>query len=191
MPNPIEPSSNRKNEIISAAFEGIAAKGFEGLRVRDVASEVGINPATMYYYFPTKEALIEGVIDYVFTRMEIFIEESPGTPREQLHDHLTRLSRKMRVDPSLFSVFAEIQLRCGRNTTSVKFVEYEAAWIKKLETLLYTGIRQGFWPNYLEPEQVAATIILLIQGAGLKANNSPRQIENSIAQLERWLSGRY
>jgi AcrR family transcriptional regulator len=187
----MEPVTDRKKEIVSAAFDTIAAKGFEGFRVRDVAAQVGINPATMYYYFPTKEALIEGVIEFVFCRMEIFTEESPGTPKEQLHTHLTQLSRKMRDDPGLFSVFSEIQLRCGRNATSEKFTVYEDAWRKKLETLLFTGIRQGFWPNYLDSEQVATTIIVLIQGAGLRANNSTRRIENSITQLERWLTGHY
>jgi AcrR family transcriptional regulator len=182
---------DRKKELITAAFENIARNGFEGLRVRDVAEGVGINPATMYYYFPTKEALIDGVIDFVFHRMEILIEEAPGTPKEQLHTHLSRLSRKMRDDPGLFSVFSEIQLRCGRFSSSEKFMEYEAAWSKKVETLLYNGIRQGFWPNYLDPEQVASTVILLMQGAGLRASNSTRRIENSIAQLERWLTGRY
>lgn len=191
MPDKFEPINERKRELITSAFDNIAHKGFEGLRVRDVASEVGINPATMYYYFPTKEALIDGVIDYVFERMEVFIEEVPGTPKEQLHSHLARLSSKMRNDPGLFTVFSEIQLRSGRNSSSEKYVNYETAWCKKLETLLHTGIRQGFWPNYMEPEQVAATIIMVIQGAGLQANNSTRRVENSVAQLERWLTGRY
>jgi AcrR family transcriptional regulator len=183
--------SDRKKALVAAAVENIAHNGFEGLRVRDVAAGVGINPATMYYYFPTKEALIDGVIDYVYERMEVLMEETPGTPKEQLHTHLARLSRKMRDDPGLFAVFSEIQLRCGRFSSSDKFIEYETAWRKKVETLLFMGIRQGFWPNYLDPEQVASTIILLMEGAGMRASNSTRTIENSIAQLERWLTGRY
>lgn len=191
MENDLKKSTFRKEKLIISAFEIISRQGFEGLRVRDVAREVGINPATMYYYFPTKEALIDGVIDYVFEKMEVFIEEAPGTPKEQLHAHLMRLARKMRDNPGLFAVYSEIQLRCGRNSTQDKFLQYESTWSKKLETLLYTGIRQGHWPNYLDPEQVAGTIILLIQGAGLRANQSTRRIENSVNQLERWLSGRY
>lgn len=184
-------SPDRKKELVAAAFEIIAHKGFEGLRIRDVAAQVEINPATMYYYFPTKEALVENVISYVFERMEVLIEEVPGTPREQLHTHLTRLYRKMKDDPGLFAAFSEIQLRYGRNSSSQKFIEYENAWHKKLETLFHTGIRQGFWPNYLDADQVAATVIMLLQGAGLQAYHSPKRIENSISQLEHWLSGRY
>ena len=134
--------------------------------------------------------MVDGVVDYVFDRLGIGLEESPGTPREQLHTHLTRLYRQMRDEPGLFAVFAEIQLRAGRTSTSQKYIEHETAWHKKLETLLHNGIRQGYWPNYLEPDQVATTIISLMQGAALQASVNPRRIESSIAQLERWLTSR-
>jgi AcrR family transcriptional regulator len=184
------PTVDRKMDLVKAACGIIAEKGFEGLRIRDVASLVGINPATMYYYFPNKEALIAGVVDFVYIHLGITAEEAPGTPKEQLHAHLTRLYRRMRDDPGLFAVFAEIQLRAGRTSSSQKFQEYESIWHKKLENLLQTGIRQGYWPNFLDPEQVASAIILMMQGAGLQASTNPRRIENSIAQMERWLTGR-
>jgi AcrR family transcriptional regulator len=55
METKIDNPSVRKNELIEATFEIIARLGFEGLRIRDVAKEVGLTPATMYYYFPTKK----------------------------------------------------------------------------------------------------------------------------------------
>ncbi|HEX7557314.1 MAG TPA: TetR/AcrR family transcriptional regulator, partial [Leptolinea sp.] len=157
---------------------------------RHIARTVGINPATMYYYFPTKELLIESVVESAINRLGITAEELPGTPREQLHSHLFRIYHKMRDEPGLFAVFSEIQMRSGRTSTSQKFIEYENVWHAKLVKLLQTGIRQGYWPNYMEPEVVATTIITLMQGAGLQASTQPRRIENSINQLERWLISR-
>lgn len=43
---------NRRQELIWAAFKQIAERGFEGLRTRDVAAEVGVKVATLHYYFP-------------------------------------------------------------------------------------------------------------------------------------------
>ena len=56
------PPSNesRRHDLVQAAFRGIAERGFEGLRTRDVAADAGVNIATLHYYFPTKEALIRG-----------------------------------------------------------------------------------------------------------------------------------
>lgn len=185
-----EQNENRKLTLVQAAFNTVAEHGFEGLRVRDVAGIVGINPATMYYYFPGKEDLIKGVIDYVFDRLAMTADELPGTPKEQLHAHLTRLYRQMRDEPELFAVLSEIRLRTVRTSNSQLFLEFETAWNAKLVKLLQAGIRQGYWPNYLDPEIIATTIITLMLGAGLQATTQPRKIEESIAQLERWLISR-
>jgi len=38
----------RRQELVHAAFNLIAEHGFEGLRTRDVAAEVGVNIATLH-----------------------------------------------------------------------------------------------------------------------------------------------
>jgi hypothetical protein len=38
----------RRQELVQAAFNLIAEHGFEGLRTRDVAAEVGVNIATLH-----------------------------------------------------------------------------------------------------------------------------------------------
>src|SRR5262245_3422732 len=58
-------SKDRRKELTQIAYNHIAKKGFEGLRVREVAAEAGINNATLHYYFPTKEDLIKGVVDHM------------------------------------------------------------------------------------------------------------------------------
>jgi AcrR family transcriptional regulator len=188
--NPLGAHEDRKHTLIQAAYKALAEHGFEGLRIRDVASTVGINPATMYYYFPTKEDLISAVISFVFEQLAVNADELPGTPKEQLHAHLTRLYRHMRDEPELFGVLTEIRLRISRYSSSQVFVQFESAWHAKLVKLLQTGIRQGYWPNYFEPEIIATTIITLMYGAGLQASTHPRRIEESISQLERWLTSR-
>ena len=58
----------RRQELVRAAFQLIAKNGFEGLRTRDVADLVGVNIATLHYYFPTKESLIRGVLEHAMGR---------------------------------------------------------------------------------------------------------------------------
>jgi len=59
---------NRRQALVEAALDEIAERGFEGLRTREVAAHVGLNVATLHYYFPTKEALIRGVLDEAMRR---------------------------------------------------------------------------------------------------------------------------
>src|SRR5262245_39197735 len=86
---------SRRQSLILAAFHSIAEKGFEGLRVRDVAAQVGINPATLHHYFPTKEALILAVVEHATQQLAATMVALDGTPVEQLRSHLAGLYRKM------------------------------------------------------------------------------------------------
>lgn len=54
---------DRRQALVEAAFRCIAEKGFEGLRLRDVAAKVGIDHSTLHYHFPTKEDLVAGQIE--------------------------------------------------------------------------------------------------------------------------------
>src|SRR5690348_228687 len=69
--NPADEKQDRRQSLILAAYHAIAEKGFEGLRVRDVAAQVGINGATLHHYFATKEALIQAVMEYVLERLRL------------------------------------------------------------------------------------------------------------------------
>jgi AcrR family transcriptional regulator len=55
---------DRKSELVEIAYRLIAQNGLEGFRIRQVATEAGIGNGTLHYHFPSKEALILGVVDY-------------------------------------------------------------------------------------------------------------------------------
>ena len=55
---------DRKTELVEIAYRLIAQNGLEGFRIRQVAAEAGIDNGTLHYHFPSKEALIHGVVDY-------------------------------------------------------------------------------------------------------------------------------
>src|ERR687886_1820791 len=88
---------DRRRALVAAAYRRIATDGFEGLRTRDIASDVGVNIATLHYYFPTKEALIRSVVGYAMQR---FVATMPGggSPLDQLRGHLRALARLLKED---------------------------------------------------------------------------------------------
>ena len=121
-------SDDRRHTLILAAYQSIAEKGFEGLRTREVAAQVGIHNATLHHYFPTKEALIQGVVDYAVQRLIQATISSHGSAREQLSSYLEGFAHQMEEEPILFLVLAEFALRARRGnrppsnrTTSTRF----------------------------------------------------------------------
>jgi hypothetical protein len=50
---------DRKEQIVSAAIDRLFAVGFEGLRVSDVAKDVGINNATLIHHYRLSPLLLD------------------------------------------------------------------------------------------------------------------------------------
>ena len=96
---------NRRQALVEAAIDEIAERGFEGLRTREVAAHVGLNVATLHYYFPTKEALIRGVLGYAMGHFRATLTPS-GSAADQLRNHLRGLRQLLIDEPQLGLVLA-------------------------------------------------------------------------------------
>lgn len=107
---------DRKAAIVTAAIERLARLGFEGLRVRDVAQDVGINNATLHHHFPTKAHLVAAIVERFLATFRI--EGAPpavGTMEERLAAHQTAVRDMMRRSPDTFVVLNELMVRGQRD----------------------------------------------------------------------------
>ena len=85
--------SHRRQEILDAALDLFADRGFQGTSVRDIARAVGVNEATLYHYFPSKAAILDAILDVLLEeRSELFtVADDPRVP---LHDVLFELTTR-------------------------------------------------------------------------------------------------
>src|SRR5438105_14879648 len=72
----------RSAEIMEAAARVFAERGYHGASTQDIADTLGIRQASLYYYFPSKEAALEqvclqGVGGFYETAQGV--ESGPGT----------------------------------------------------------------------------------------------------------------
>jgi AcrR family transcriptional regulator len=80
-------AGERAEEIIDAAAAVFAARGFHGASTQDVADRLGMRQASLYYYFSSKEAMLERIcLRSVgdFTGRAAGISSGPGTAAEKL-----------------------------------------------------------------------------------------------------------
>jgi AcrR family transcriptional regulator len=62
-PPPEITSASTSERILDAAEFHFSARGFAGAGMRDIASSVDLNPASLYNHFPSKQALYETVLE--------------------------------------------------------------------------------------------------------------------------------
>jgi AcrR family transcriptional regulator len=184
-----EPKADRRTALVAAAFHRIASDGFEGLRTREVASDVGVNIATLHYYFPTKEALIRGVIGHAMHR---FIETMPkeGSPVEQLRGHLRALTTLLKQDHQLWAVMGELVLRAPRDPDLEHiFRQTDEYWHRTLRDLIERCLEEGAIDPVLRPDDMAALMIVAIKGMSLPtvAGFQPDLVDRLMRQFQQLL----
>ena len=188
-------AAERRRALIEAAYRIIAEQGLKGLRTRAVAAQVGLTHATLHYYFPTKEALIQAVIDYaVFHRLlsgiPLFSEDRGGTPVEQLHALLSGLAQSIREDMTNVLVLYELILHTQHNPAMRDLFLREEVfgnWYHGLKGLLEQGIQQGQVRADLDPGSASSVLITFILGLGIillvPLPTPPEQIFDQLVQM--------
>jgi len=177
---------DRRHALVEAAFRQIAERGFEGLRTREVAAAAGVNIATLHYYFPTKEALIRGVVAHAMGRFRSTLAPH-GSPDDQLVNHLKSVRALMRKEPEVGTVMGELSLRSARDASLARILrETNDAWHQTLRGLLRRAVSSGHLPSDFDTDEAAALIVATLTSMGLPSINATRK-DQAIRELERWL----
>jgi len=177
----------RRQELVLAAYREIAEHGFEGLRTREVASEVGVNIATLHYYFPTKESLIQAVLDHAMGRFRTTLAPH-GSPSDQLRNYLRAVRKLMLDEPELGAVMAELALRSVRDRSTGRIMNamYDT-WHVAVRGLLRRAVKEGGLKAELDNDAVAALIVATLTSMTLPVMGDASRGDQALRQLERWL----
>ncbi|TDV56321.1 TetR/AcrR family transcriptional regulator [Actinophytocola oryzae] len=151
----------RRAQIIEAAEHAIATTGFEGLRVRDVADQVGINIATLHYHFPTKEALVAAVVQRIVSTLDrVPLSDPVQDPRQMLVDHVEHILGRFGADRNLFVVLNETYARADRDAElRAVLLANDHAWAEYLRTIFAAGRDAGQFRTDLDPD--GATVLVI------------------------------
>jgi len=181
-------AEDRRRALVASAFRQIAEHGFEGLRTREVAADAGVNIATLHYYFPTKEALIRGVVAYAMARFRSTLAPH-GSPDDQLANHLRAVRALLRSEPEIGAVMGELALRSARDASLAGILrESNDAWYRTLRGLLRRAARAGNLSPALDSDEAAAMIVATLTSMVLPSIASARK-DQALRELQRWLNG--
>jgi len=187
----------QQEALTRAAFDLIAERGFEGLRTRDVAARAGVNIATLHYYFPSKEDLIQAVLAAAVARFR-----RPGSPEApppapdplgQLRGFLRSRERAMRESPDLFAVLLELSTRALRDEgIRATMRRTDEEWREHLAGYLRAGVEAGQLRPDLDVQAAAISLVALSKGLHLQMIMTPDELvgERFNVEIEQWLTGR-
>jgi AcrR family transcriptional regulator len=187
-------SAERRSEIVQAAYQTLAEKGFEGLRMRDIAERAGIDHSTLHYYFAGKEALIDAIVDYIVEDLAVgrspVAESEEVSPRLRLTAHFDALIKQLQKTPEMFVVLAELNTRAMREPLlRAIFNKNDRKWKGFLTEVLVSGTQRNELKGNFVPEVAAEAIISLIRGLTITCAGHPELMRRPLYQVLAWLEG--
>lgn len=162
-------AQNRKQQIIDSASRLIAQKGFEGLRTREIAEQVGINHATVHYHFADKEKLIEAVLQSVTEKIYQSDIEAPVSKNASATEKLATIFRNNLLQrqqyPERFTVLRELGMRANRDPRIERILSrLDEDLYAKMRAVLDSGVQSRDFRADLDTEQMAVMLITLLRG---------------------------
>jgi AcrR family transcriptional regulator len=164
--------AERRDALVQAAYQCLAMAGFEGLRMRDVAAQVGIDHSSIHHHFPTKQDLVAAVVDH--TTRQFWLTTPPdGSAVDRLRGHLAALCQKIVEQPELHVVLRELDLRARRDPELREIIaSREEGWRQSLRALLAAAAADGAVTPGVDPTAGAELIIATVKGASLASDHA-------------------
>jgi AcrR family transcriptional regulator len=165
-----ERKDTRPQEIVAAAFEEFAAKGYAATRLEDVAARARVSKGLPYLYFKTKEELFKAVIRSVITPHFEVIRAKMETTDLSVETFLKGpfLAFIQELVCSKRAFIARLLIAEGHKHPELTAFYYEqvvSRGIATLQALIDRGIAQGeFRPNALRdfPQLLIAPMLTAI-----------------------------
>jgi AcrR family transcriptional regulator len=156
--------AERPGEILDAAFEAFADRGYAATRLEDVAARAGVTKGTIYLYFATKEKLFEDMVrshsaglladaDAIFASIEGASEQKL---RALLHFFYSRIVADRRGREILRFMLAEGKL--FPQLVAEHYRDFVTPMLGMIAALLEEGVRTGRFRADLNPETVRVVI---------------------------------
>jgi AcrR family transcriptional regulator len=138
----------RPQEIVAAAFEEFAAKGYAATRLEDVAARARVSKGLPYLYFKTKEALFKAVVKSVITAHFDVIREKMETTELSAEAFLKGpfLSFVQELVTSRRAFIARLLIAEGHKHPELTAFYYEqvvSRGIQTLQRLIDRGVARG------------------------------------------------
>jgi TetR/AcrR family hemagglutinin/protease transcriptional regulator len=126
--------AERRPQLLQCAIRVFARRGLGGAHHAEIAREARVSVPTVFFYFPTREALVMAVLDEVarfLTEMAVTIHSGSGDAAQLVLAHAQAFADS--VDTH---------------------TDYARVWLD-----WSTAIREEIWPRYLEFQENIVVII--------------------------------
>jgi AcrR family transcriptional regulator len=106
------PDRTTRERILDAALDLFGARGVDAVSLDEIARDVGVRKQTVLYWFDSKEALVDGVLEKVAAELVIVIDaavrSAPDDPLDRVDAVVRAVFRPAVRRPALLGLVREV-----------------------------------------------------------------------------------
>ncbi|WP_306192424.1 MULTISPECIES: ScbR family autoregulator-binding transcription factor [unclassified Streptomyces] len=138
-----------RKAILEAAAEVFDERGFQAATIGEVLSRAGVTKGALYFHFPSKQALAQGVLDEQFrygaltpraSKLQEVVDMGLGLAYRMRHDPMVRASARLSLEAQMVEVFG---------------TGYTNAWVAVTEQVFREAAAQGELLPHVDPAESA------------------------------------
>ncbi len=157
----------RRAQILRAARAIFIERGYLAARVEDVAKRANLSKGAVYFYFESKRAIFDALVDEEHAITISFLEEADRDPRPAALK-LMELGRKyldyfagLKTPPRFFLLMSEMAIRDEDIRKRVNAIHQR--FVDRIAAVVEQGMKDGVFETY-DPMAVGLVLKALIDG---------------------------
>jgi AcrR family transcriptional regulator len=162
-----ELADRRRDVLVRAGYAEILEKGIQGMTLDSVVARAGSSKGGALYYFPTKEDLLCGVLEWLLHQLNRTLDgvlQAPDSARGKLVSELEVLFHSAEVNRRLYLVFFDfVALGTRQERFRSLLAGFFAACHRRDTAIVEQGIEAHQFRR-VDPHDGATTIRALVDG---------------------------
>ncbi len=179
----IEREAHRKRQIVQAAFDVIAQKGYNSFTIEDIANRAGLSKGGVLHYFKSKEDILIFLLERIYGVIEENItrrSEKFKSCEKKLKAILIAFIVTAKKHPAVYTVMVDfwaqvpVNDRVGALNSKIYGIMCDA-----VRRVIVQGIEQGEF-KAVDPANAAFMIVAMIMNVAIQwtFNNSIYNIDH-------------
>ena len=155
----------RKPQLLAAAAEVIAERGFEATRIADVAERAGTSPPAVLYWFDSRDALLAEAL--TFAERAFHDDLAARSSRSRTRATGLRADRPLGRRRRLGALDRAVDARASRPQVRESRQRLDDHWRAQIATIIADGQASGDFAGP-DPERAALELAALIDGLAVQ-----------------------
>ncbi|MES1219445.1 MAG: TetR family transcriptional regulator [Bacteroidota bacterium] len=155
--------NDKQVQIMEAAEQLFAEKGFEGTSVRDISESAAVNLAMISYYFGSKEKLLETLFTYrsetSVMKIENLLQDKDSTPLQKVNHLIDYYIDKFQNQTCFHKIMSREQVHSHRNTVTELIQKFKKRNQELVKQLINEGQKSGEFKKNIDIPIMMATLV--------------------------------